>query len=161
MQRTFLRLEKILSTTSGSLLDPNSVAMIDCLMSYRKKDTGQVLVSWWIRASWRYCLNTTGMWSQLQTEISSNTVMFQVQMYFFQEVSLRFHVLLCFRNSDLSPEELSDSWGALCITASLRGSSLNGKGNFLWISSLRATLTEYCPKSQYKHKCCHICSRHF
>lgn len=33
MQRTFLRLEKILSTASASLLDPNSVAMMDCLMS--------------------------------------------------------------------------------------------------------------------------------
>lgn len=29
MHRMFLKLEKILSTTSGSRLDPNSVAMID------------------------------------------------------------------------------------------------------------------------------------
>lgn len=39
MQRMFLRLEKILSTASGSLLDPNSVATIVCLMSDRKKRT--------------------------------------------------------------------------------------------------------------------------
>lgn len=31
--RTLLRLLKILSTTSGSLLEPNSVAMMDCRMS--------------------------------------------------------------------------------------------------------------------------------
>lgn len=36
IHRMFLKLEKILSTTSGSRLDPNSVAMMDCLMAERK-----------------------------------------------------------------------------------------------------------------------------
>ena len=41
-----LRLEKILLIASGSLLDPNSVAMIDCLMSDRK-----INISDWLTAS--------------------------------------------------------------------------------------------------------------
>lgn len=39
MQRILLRLKKIFSTASGSLLDPNSVLMIDCLMSDSEKET--------------------------------------------------------------------------------------------------------------------------
>lgn len=40
IHRMFLKLEKILSTTSGSRLDPNSVAMMDCLMAERTKQRG-------------------------------------------------------------------------------------------------------------------------
>lgn len=36
IHRMLLRLEKILSTTSGSRSDPNSVAMMDCWMAERK-----------------------------------------------------------------------------------------------------------------------------
>ena len=55
MQRTFLRLEKILSTASGSLLEPNSVAMIDCLMSdITEGHMGQILLSDWITALWHF-----------------------------------------------------------------------------------------------------------
>ena len=46
MLRMLLRLLKILSTVSGSLLDPNSVAMIDCLMS-----GGRINGSDWLTAS--------------------------------------------------------------------------------------------------------------
>lgn len=39
MLRTLLRLVKILSTTSGSLLEPNSVAIMDCWMSAIDRNT--------------------------------------------------------------------------------------------------------------------------
>lgn len=78
MQRTFLRLEKILSTASGSLLDPNSVAMIDCLMSDTTEGRmGQILLSDWITALWH--LLFLSVWFrciQIGSHVKKNTSWF-------------------------------------------------------------------------------------